>query len=254
VYYGDTPLALLFDDQRVGDEAAGYDPRPYYYPFVRFEHHAGGKEKDFPDFAFIEPRYVGFAPNDDHPPHDPFNGQRLIARVYNALRANAALWKTTMLVVLYDEHGGFADHVPPPPAVPPDEHHDEYTFDRLGVRVPAVLVSPWLARQVVDVLCDHTSLLRSLTEKWGLGPMGARTLQATDVFAELERAPAPRTDTPKKIGFDLPGESASPEIDTDHKKAVVQLAEQLDPTPGLTPRQRTDNFLARGVPPSVESP
>jgi phospholipase C len=219
-----------------------------------FEHHAGGKENNFPDFAFIEPRYVSFAPNDDHPPHDPYNGQRLIARIYNALRANAALWKTTLLVVLYDEHGGFADHMSPPAAIPPDAHQEEYAFDRLGVRVPAVLVSPWLARQVVDASCDHTSLLRSLTEKWGLGPMGGRTAQATDVFAELERAPAFRTDTPRKVGLDLPGESASPELNTDHKNAVVQLAEHLDPTPGLTPRQRTDNFLARGGPVSIESP
>jgi phospholipase C len=254
IYYGDTPLALLFDDQRVGDEAAGYDPRPNYYPFAGFEHHAAGKEMDFPDFTRIEPRYVGFAPNDDHPPHDPNNSQRLIARVYNALRANPALWKTTLLVILYDEHGGFADHVPPPVGIPPDAHHDEYTFDRLGVRVPAVLVSPWLARQVVDAPCDHTSLLRSLTEKWGLGAMGARTEQATDVFAQLHRAPAPRPDTPRKIGMELIGDQASPELNTDHKKAVVKLAEQLDPTPGLTPRQRTDNFLAGRVPPSIESP
>lgn len=254
VYYGDVPLALLFDDQRVGDEAAGYKPNINYYPFFLFEHHARGKEKNFPEFVFIEPRYVGFAPNDDHPPHDPFNGQRLIAKVYNALRANSALWKTTLFAILYDEHGGFADHVSPPTAIPPDGAHDEYTFDRLGVRVPAVLVSPWLARQVVDAPCDHTSLLRSLTEKWALGPMGARTAQATDVFAELKRAPALRTDTPKEIGLDLPGESASPEPNTDHKKAVVQLAHHLDPTPGLTPRQRTDSFLARGAPPSIESP
>lgn len=142
VYFGDVPLALLFDDQRVGDEAAGYQPKVNYYFFPLFEHHAHGKEKDFPEFALIEPRYVSFAPNDDHPPHDPFNGQRLIARVYNALRANDALWKTTLFVILYDEHGGFADHVPPPTAIAPDANHGEYTFDRLGVRVPAVLVSP----------------------------------------------------------------------------------------------------------------
>jgi hypothetical protein len=112
----------------------------------------------------------------------------------------------------------------------------------------------WLTRQVADAPCDHTSLLRSLTEKWDLGPMGARTAQTTDVFAQLQRATALRTDTPKKIGMDLPGESAAPEPNTDHQNAVLQLAEQLDPTPGLTPRQRTDNFLARGGPPSVESP
>lgn len=254
VYYGDTPLALLLDDQRVGDEAAEYDPRSNYYPFAAFEHHAAGKEKNFPDFAFIEPRYVSLAPNDDHPPHDPFNGQRLITRVYNALRGNAALWRTVLLVILYDEHGGFADHVPPPPTIPPDDHHEEYTFDRLGVRVPAVLVSPWLARQVNDALCDHTSLLRSLTEKWGLGPMGARTVQSTDVMAQLQRAPAFRTDTPRTVGQDLPGEALSPELNTDHKQAVVQLAEHLDPTPGLTPRQRTENFLAGRTAPRIETP
>jgi phospholipase C len=113
----------------------------------------------------------------------------LIARVYNAIRRNTALWRTTLLAILYDEHGGFADHVPPPPAVPPDAHREEYTFDRLGVRVPVVLVSPWLAPQVVDASCDHTSLLQSLTQKWGLGPLGARTAQATDVFAALKKTP-----------------------------------------------------------------
>jgi hypothetical protein len=124
----------------------------------------------------------------------------------------------------------------------------------IGLGFACRLCLPWLARQVLDAPCDHTSLLRSLTEKWGLGPMGARTAQATDVFTQLQRAPALRTDTPKKIGMDLPGESASPELNTDHKNAVMQLAEQLDPTPGLTARQRTDNFLARGGPPSIESP
>ena len=84
--------------------------------------------------------------------------------------------------------------------------------------------------------------------------MGARTAQAIDVFAELKRAPALRTDTPKKIGVDLPGESASPQPHTDHQQAVVQFADRLDPTPGLTPRQRADSFLARDPLLSIESP
>jgi hypothetical protein len=84
--------------------------------------------------------------------------------------------------------------------------------------------------------------------------MGARAAQATDVLAALERAPAARTDTPKKIGLDLPGESASPALNTDHKAAVVQLAELLDPTPGLTPRQRAESFLAQRGAASIESP
>ena len=84
--------------------------------------------------------------------------------------------------------------------------------------------------------------------------MGARTVQATDVFAELERTPAPRTDTPKEVGTDLPGESASGQPHTNHQDAAVQLAAHLDPTSGLTPRQRADNFLTRRVPQSIEAP
>jgi phospholipase C len=243
VYYGTFPLTVLLDDQRVGIPAEGYDPKSTYYPFGSFQRHAAGKEADFPNFTFIEPRYMGIAPNDDHPPHDPFNGQRLIANVYNAIRANNALWKTTLLVILYDEHGGFADHVPPPATVAPDEEDAEYTFDSLGVRVPAVLVSPWIAPQVVKTLCDHTSLLRSLTEKWGLGLLGARTAQAADVFGALVRTAQPRADTPQRIGRNLPGEMSPVHPPTDHQRALEELSNHIDPTPGLTPRERAERFF-----------
>jgi phospholipase C len=203
--------------------------------------------------VLIEPRYLGFAPNDDHPPHDPFNGQRLIARIYNAIRANDALWKTTLLLIVYDEHGGFADHVPPPAAVRPDDERPEYTFDRLGVRVPAVLVSPWIRPQIVDALCDHTSLLRSLVEKWGLHDLGGRAAQATDVFAALQRAPAVRTDTPRKIGLELPGESPSGAPPTSHQQAVEHLAGYIDQTPDLTPLERATRFFG-GAAPGIEAP
>jgi phospholipase C len=242
VFYGDVPLALLLDDQRVGVPAIGYDPKSDYYPMFTFKYHADDDEADFPEFVFIEPAYQAFA-NDDHPPHDPIRGQRLIAEVYNALRANEPLWKSTLLVILYDEHGGFADHVPPPPAVPPDGHHDEYTFDRLGVRVPAVLVSPWLTPQVRGETFDHTSLLRALTEKWGLGPLGARTAAAADVFAALAKAPVAREDTPESLDADTSPPAASAATETDHQKAVRELAARLDPTPGLSARDRVERFF-----------
>jgi phospholipase C len=254
VYYGTFPLSLLLDDQRIGIETEGYDPRPTYYPFGFFERHARGRESNFPDFVFIEPRYLGFAPNDDHPPHDPFNGQRLIARIYNALRANEALWRTTMFIILYDEHGGFADHVSPPPAVPPDDEDAEYDFKRLGVRVPAVIVSPWVTPQIVDALCDHTSLLRSLIEKWGLGALGARAAQATDVFAALQPAAKVRLDTPRRIGLDLPGEMSSVAPPTTHQDAVEHLAHAVDPTPGRTPSEIADRFFNSGAPRDGEAP
>jgi phospholipase C len=86
-----------------------------------------------------------------------------------------------LLAVVYDEHGGFYDHVEPPSAIPPDEHHEEYTFDRLGVRVPALLVSPWVPRGVHATQFDHTSLLRYLIEKWNLGSLGRRTEHAESI-------------------------------------------------------------------------
>jgi hypothetical protein len=112
--------------------------------------------------------------------------QKLLADVYNALRSNEHLWNSTLLVVLYDEHGGFYDHVEPPSAVPPDDHHEEYTFDRLGIRVPAVLVSPWVRQGFDPTPFDHTSLLKYLTEKWKLGDLGMRTAQANSIGPLLQ--------------------------------------------------------------------
>jgi phospholipase C len=151
-------------------------------------------EATFPAFAFIEPKYFGADQNDDHPPHNVFKAEKLIADVYNAIRSNATLWASTLLVVVYDEHGGFYDHVEPPAAVPPDDHREEWTFDRLGVRVPALLVSPWVGARVEKTLFDHTSLLRYLTDKWALGPLGARTAQANSIAVALTET-VPRTDT-----------------------------------------------------------
>ncbi len=124
-------------------------------------------------------------------------GERLIAEVYNALRRNEALWRSSLLVLLYDEHGGFYDHVSPPPAVAPDHHAEEYDFTRLGARVPALLVSPFAAPRAVHTVFDHTSLLKYLAEKWDLGPLGARTAAANSFAGEL--LSAPRGDAPEEI-------------------------------------------------------
>ena len=77
----------------------------------QFVQDAAGSEAAFPAFCFIEPNYNGADENDDHPPHDVMKAQKFLAEVYNAIRANADLWNSTLLVVLYDEHGGFYDHV-----------------------------------------------------------------------------------------------------------------------------------------------
>ena len=98
-----------------------------------------------PAVSWIDPNFkdfnlIGSPPNDDHPPSDVIHGQELALLVYNAL-ATGPQWDKTLLLVFYDEHGGFFDHVTPPEN-PPDD--DPTTFTRYGVRVPAFVVSPWV--------------------------------------------------------------------------------------------------------------
>src|SRR5262245_22361106 len=158
IYYHDVSQAFYFRDLL-------QDQHTRFVPFAEF---APDVERGaLPQYSFIEPRFFGTLlepPNDQHPPHDVREGERLIAAVYDALRAQDDVWRQTLLVVLYDEHGGFYDHVGPPmDAVNPDGLQSSapaFGFDRLGVRVPALLVSPWVPRGQVDpTVYDHTSLL-----------------------------------------------------------------------------------------------
>jgi phospholipase C len=179
-YFHDIPQSWVLDHQRLPQNAARY------FYIAEFYSDARGREADFPQFCFIEPDFMGIIGNDDHPPHDVMKAEKLIADVYNALRANPDLWRSTLLVVLYDEHGGFYDHVVPPATVRPDNHHEEYGFQQLGIRVPALLVSPWVDRRVDKTLFDHTSLLKYLTDKWQLEPLPSnRIAQATSIAVAL---------------------------------------------------------------------
>ncbi len=117
-----------------------------------------------PDYSFVEPNYSDHTgdgggeelASDQHPDHDVRAGEEFIASIYNAIRGNPDLWKSTALLLVYDEHGGIFDHVPPPSCTPDGFTADlqdtggvPFAFDRLGVRVPAILISPWVAKGVV---------------------------------------------------------------------------------------------------------
>jgi phospholipase C len=118
-----------------------------------------------PEYSFVEPCYNDHTgpgggqilASDQHPDHNVREGERFIANTYNAIRKNPDLWKTTALLVVYDEHGGIYDHVVPP-ACTPDGYSAKavdtgtgapFNFDRLGIRVPAILVSPWIPRGTI---------------------------------------------------------------------------------------------------------
>ncbi len=144
-----------------------------------------------PAYSFIEPRYfdfLGFKANDQHPPHDVALGDILIAEVYDAIR-NSSLWETTLLVVLWDEHGGIFDHVEPPGAANPDglvHKNPDFDFARLGPRVPAVLVSPYIAKGTVDdTVYDHTSVLASVKKLFDLPHFLTRRDAAANTFDHL---------------------------------------------------------------------
>ncbi|SMG55426.1 alkaline phosphatase family protein [Paraburkholderia susongensis] len=196
VYFYDFPASLLLKNQRRAENLANY------HFFDTFFHDAAGPADAFPQFVLIEPKYFGEAQNDDHPPHNIMKAEKLIADTYNALRSNQALWERTLLVVLYDEHGGFYDHVSPPAdAAAPDDHTASFDFTRLGVRVPAILVSPWCKAGVCHARFDHCSLLKYLCEKWQLEPLGRRVQQkeTASVGEAILGTGAARTDTPAFI-------------------------------------------------------
>jgi phospholipase C len=199
IYYHDVPQSFMLANQLQREN------KRRYVKMDRFERDVAGPAEDFPRYVFIEPQYLDPDPNDDHPPYDVYAAQRLSARVYNAIRANEALWNRTLLVILYDEHGGFYDHVRTPIAVAPDDFvTEEYSFDRLGVRVPALLVSPWVHAGVCHVQMDHTSLLRYVSDRWKLQSLGHRVDQAQTFENAIHITGRPRTDTPVAIPADPP--------------------------------------------------
>ena len=171
------------------------------------------REGTLANVSWIDPDYgIGIypgAPNDDHPPHDMRHGQNLVSKVYNALlTAGNSLWSKTLLVVTYDEHGGFYDHVSPRQFSPADDNGDD--FRQYGPRVPAFIVSPWAAKQVAygsqshhlqpgQVLFDHTSILRTILRRF-CTPAGGETpgmtdrIDAANDLSALLTEPQPRTD------------------------------------------------------------
>jgi len=167
-----------------------------------------------PSYIFIEPNYGNDLPptaedftcgDSQHPLDDVTRGEKLIKHVYETIR-NSPHWNTSLLLVAYDEHGGFFDHVPPPPAEPPgdpvsddDNNHHNFDFSQLGVRVPAVVVSPLIPRATIDgTTYDHTSLLATLEELFGLKPLTNRDAKANSLTHLLSLS-TPRTDTPATL-------------------------------------------------------
>src|SRR5882757_6028242 len=133
-------------------------------PFRRYEgFHEQWNAGQTPAVIFIEPKYTDdkiswAAPNDDHPPTGVAKGQDFLKEIYRTLTSDAARWANTMMIVTYDEHGGFFDHVDP---LPITTNAGGFQFTTTGPRVPAFVISPQVASGAVfHSRLDHTSVLQ----------------------------------------------------------------------------------------------
>ncbi len=152
---------------------------------------------NLPDVAILDPNFTGSGQNDEHPPTNPQLGQELTARVVSALMSNPAVWRKTVFILFYDEHGGYFDHVPPPPACEPDNDvPPDWRFDRLGIRTPLVVVSPFARRGYVShVVTDITSVTRFIQNRFDLPAMTYRDANAWPML-DLFDFEAPPHSTP----------------------------------------------------------
>lgn len=147
IYYQYPPATLFYRNLR---------QLKYIFNFhqfdLSFKRHC--EEGTLPNYVVVEQRFwdLKILPrNDDHPSHDVGEGQKFVKEVYEALRSSPQ-WNEILFVIIYDEHGGFFDHVPTPvDGVPspdgivgPEPYN--FQFDRLGVRVPAIFISPWIEK------------------------------------------------------------------------------------------------------------
>ena len=178
-----------------------------------------------PAYSFIEPRLL-HGHNDYHPaigalapglsvdaPSSILGGEDLLARIYTAIRNSSTMrgsnFTNTLFMVAFDEHGGTYDHVPPPGADPPDPTAPAgqlgFRFDRAGVRIPTLAVSAYIdAKTVVNSPYRNTSMIRTLRERWNLGPpLTGRDATAADIAPVLAR------DTPR-AQEDWPDVTAQP--------------------------------------------
>ena len=147
IYYQSLPTTLFYRNLRKLKYAGNF--HEYDLSFK-----SDAKKGKLPGYVVVEQRYFDnkLTPaNDDHPSHDVYNGQMFVKEVYETLRASPQ-WNETLLVITYDEHGGFYDHVPTPVSGVPNPdgivgpEPFKFKFDRLGVRVPTIVISPWIEK------------------------------------------------------------------------------------------------------------
>lgn len=244
IYYQNIPATLFFRNLRRLKSVKNFHKFE-----LSFKRHA--KEGKLPNYVVLEQRYFDLRTspaNDDHPSHDVYQGQRLVKYVYETLRASPQ-WNEMLFVITYDEHGGFYDHVPTPVRNVPnpdgmDGHISEYhfAFDRLGVRVPTIFVSPWINKGAVlhgpdgptiHSQFEHSSLPATVKKIFNLSSdfLTLRDAWAGTFDSVLAERDSPRTDCPETLPSPMwPLRSSPPNEDrqlSEFQEELVMLASQL---------------------------
>jgi phospholipase C len=211
-------------------------------------------------FTLIEPDYGDVTGTfkggtSQHPMDSVTGGERLIKEVYESIRSSP-VWEKSLLIVLWDEHGGFYDHVLPPRAVAPGDlpvasRANQYGFDftQYGPRVAAVIISPLVPRNLIDHrLYDHTSVLATTRALFGLAPLTQRDANARNLLpltslavprATLERLPEPAAIP------DLPTAAPDKSGTADAGNVPAFLAAALRSDLHLSPPHHHESILAR---------
>jgi len=255
VYYHDFPQNLALMKQR----------KYFWSSYEKFEvFKKNCAEGALPQYSFIEPRYFNEGDdraNDQHPIHGVRLGDAFIADVYECLKSSPH-WNDTLLVITWDEHGGFFDHVLPPATVNPDgKNAPEFNFARLGARVPAVLVSPYIPRGTIDkTVYDHSSIPATLKVLFGLPNFLTKRDSRANTFDRSVTLSSPRPialeTLPRIPATESASERATSIPPTELHSSLLALAESLpgttsvDVTPARTEQEsatRAKSALAQFV-------
>ena len=202
-------------------------PYPYKYTFIE------------PEYGHTHSTYEDGS--SQHPMDVASSGDALFKSVYEAL-ANSSIWNNSMLILTYDEHGGFYDSWAPPPAPPPDDNPQNnlnefgFQFDQYGVRVPAFILSPLVTGGIDHTLYDHTSVLATLETLFNIPPLTQRDANANNLLQLVNRTAATaRTDLPKTLPRPAP---------TPVRRPITPAQQMIDDQKPLPERGNLIGFLA----------
>ncbi|KAJ4837774.1 Phosphatidylglycerol/phosphatidylinositol transfer protein [Turnera subulata] len=247
IYYQNIPATLFYRNLR----KLKYISK--FHPYGSFKKDA--RSGKLPRYVVVEQRYMDLkiAPaNDDHPSHDVYQGQMFVKDVYETLRASPQ-WNETLFVITYDEHGGFYDHVPTPVhGVPsPDgivgPEPFLFKFDRLGVRVPTIVISPWIEKGTVvhgpkgspfpTSEYEHSSIPATVKKLYNLTSFLTKRDEWAGTFeAVVQTRTQPRTDCPMQL-------PTPTQIRRTEAKEEAQLTEFQQELVQLAAVLRGDNIL-----------